>query len=217
MKYNKYGINKNTDDLFNEISQKNIDSKLNFNMINTKLNYYTLYRDKKIIPPNIKTLISNIVYKDGINYYLSDDICFGFLLLSDYVQNKKEKKILTSQKRYHKCHEESYRLTLGAPYKQSYILTGYINVDGNDILHSVAQVQDDKEEKIIDFTLNIVMSKEDYITITNFREFSKISRDKLRQDEEKIKNFSMGIQYYLFFHNELMKDLEKNEKLLKLK
>ena len=61
------------------------------------------------------------------------------------------------------------------------------------------------------------MSKEDYIAITNFREFSKISRDKLRQDEEKIKNFSMGIQYYLFFHNEIMKDLEKNEKLLKLK
>ena len=74
-----------------------------------------------------------------------------------------------------------------------------------------------KESRIIDFTQNVIMSKQNYIKITNFKELSKISKEDVISDRSKVALFNMKIAYYLFFRDEIMKDINKNEKVFELK
>ncbi|MBQ9024277.1 MAG: hypothetical protein IJ105_03535 [Bacilli bacterium] len=216
--YNKDGMNKLTDELFQKTNYKIINSNenINFSYIYKRLYYYTKYRDKRFVPTNIKEIIKNIGYDGTINYYNDDNIYFKFLLLSDYAFLKKRKKELTSDRRLHKCHGASYDFMFNFSYDKVYLLTGFINISNHDILHSVVEIEDDESSRIVDYTQNLVMKKEDYIRITNFKCISKISKQDIIDDKDKISPFNMKLAIYLFFRDELMKDLKKNEKVLKL-
>lgn len=220
MEYSIDGINKINNILFKNINYRKLDSNhnLNYSNIYIKLYYYTKYRDKTYIPSNIKELINNIKCEDSINYYNDDNVNFEFLLLSDFDYMKMRKKELTSDKRLHKCHITSYYFILNFPYENIYLLTGFINISNHDILHSVVEIKDKNNESssIIDYTQNLIMKKDDYDKITNFKYYSKISKQDLINDKDIIISFNMKLPIFLFFRDEIMKDLQKNEKVLKL-
>ena len=219
MEYNKFGMNKKLEEIFNEIKlEKNYrKDNLDLPLIYRKLNYYTMYRDKKIIPSNIKYLIRKIKFIDTINEYDEDGVEFKFLLLSDFAEDKSQIKRLTSKRRLHQCHNESYNIVKNAKYEEAYVLTGYVNVEGASILHSIAEVGSQGKMRVIDYTQNLVMLKEDYIKITNFKEISRVSREDINNDEDIINKFKIDLPYYFIFRDEIINDLKKNENVLTLK
>lgn len=219
MEYNNFGMNKKSEQIFNEIKPENIytQDNIDLNLIYNKVNYYTMYRDKRMAPSHIKYLIRKIKHIDNINEYNEDGISFKFLLLSDFTQDEDRIKRLTSKRRFHQCHNESYNLVRDAIYEEAYVLTGYVNIDGNRILHSVAEVGSQGNMRIVDYTQNIVMLKNDYIRITNFKEISRVSREDINKDEEIIRRLKIDLPYYFIFRNEIINDLKKNENVLTLK
>ena len=138
--------------------------------------------------------------------------------LSDKVVNPSIKRELLSVKRYGKCHEMS--LSLLNSLEGSSILTGYIAVEDEDILHSVVEYESDGKTKIVDYTKNIIMDKEDYIGLMNFRNIQRITREQFLKDEIILMKMfgSLNIRTYLCFRDEIMNEIKKkNKKVLKIK
>ena len=102
--------------------------------------------------------------------------------------------------------------------KKSSLLTGYISYEDIDILHTVVECEKDGKIKIVDYTKNLIMDKEEYIGLTNFRIIQRISRDDFLRDNRIINRCMprMSLVVYLCFRDEIMKDLKKNNKVLKL-
>ena len=97
-----------------------------------------------------------------------------------------------------------------------FVLTGYVPSIDEELLHSVVEIDILNKKYIIDYTQNIVMKKEDYFEINQFRQISKVSSKTIKEDARIIDELQIPHPYYLIFRDEIMKDLNKNKKLLKL-
>lgn len=141
-----------------------------------------------------------------IYHYVNGEMDLVYEKLSDHMRNKKE--LLTSN-RYGKCHSMSMKLVEMIP--DSYILTGYVSYEDEDYLHSVIEFEKDGNTKIIDYTKNLIMDKEEYIGLTNFRLIQRISRKDYKKDKKIIKKYmpDLSNKVYLCFRDELMHDMNK--------
>ena len=92
------------------------------------------------------------------------------------------------------------------------VLTGYENIAGGRYLHSVVETP---YGKIIDFTKNLVMSKEDYIKLTGFTVLERITNDELYRIHIKIIGLNMNSKVLATFGSEILKDIEKNPSIFK--
>ncbi|MBQ3475103.1 MAG: hypothetical protein IJH20_02935 [Bacilli bacterium] len=157
------------------------------------------------------------INKNKIYHYVNGELDILFEKLSDQILDFKYRKELECYKRYGKCHEMSMSL-LGS-LKEANILTGYISIENEDILHSVVECERDGKTKIIDYTKNIIMDKEDYVGLTNFRVFQRISRKDFLKDRKILRKYfnNLSSRFYLCFRDEIMNEIKNKKKILKLK
>lgn len=148
-------------------------------------------------------------YNDGENK-------FAFSLLEDTFNDENMKRTLHSVDRYGECHHSSIGMCLSLPHKNSKILTGYINYSDCKILHSVYCFTDNNIDFIYDYTKNLIMEKNEYFKLTNFKLINEISREHLIEDKDFILNSNVSVKAYLVFRDEMKKDIDKNEKLYQL-
>lgn len=186
---------------------------------------YNLFDMKKI---NIKEKIIAFDYLKDVYYYFLDKVSydkkeqkyifndekrgflFDFRLLSDNITGKNIKKSLTSSSKFNDCHAGS--MTIIPKIDNSYLCTGIIDNFGFDTLHTVIEFN---EDKIIDYTLNIIIDKNEYNKITNFREIQRIKKENYL-DDIKILDGNLDSKTYLTYRDEIIRDLNKNKKVLKL-
>lgn len=217
------GLNKNTYELlFSDLKNLDINScgTLDnliayltidkFTMIKDKVFYLKLL--KKIIKNKEKLDLDKICYDNESKMYMYNNK-YSFSRLSDYIDSNRIKKELMSKKRYGTCHMNSIKV--GISLKNSYVLTGYIIIGKNRILHSIVEVVVNNEVFIIDWTRNFIMLKDDYLKLTNFYELSRIKSNEVLNDYDKItSNFGICIKAYLVFRDEIIREIE-NKNLIK--
>ena len=165
MKY----MNKNTyNKLFNADIKINNQSKDNDLMI-SMLEFFTLDKEYRIdYLEGLDERLYNIeeIYDKEKNKYNFCNINFS-RISSFIIEDKRGNELykeLVSTNRYGKCHRGSLQLLF---FNDSSILTGYITFRNKMILHSVVQVGN----YIMDYTKNLVINKNDYIKLINFKIF----------------------------------------------
>lgn len=219
--YLESGINKETDELLMKpipyipVDKEKMDKLDNIYLL---LNRYTMKRDKFFLPFAERNLFKNFFeHINEYDYFIDDEFGFRFCLLSDRIEgNKKMIKQLKSKERFHVCHEASIGMCLNDAEDNLSILIGYVPCTDTEVLHSVIELEEGEKKYIIDFTQNIVMTKEKYIVINSFRELNKVTSKKLKEDCKIMEEFGIRTPFYLLFRDELMKDLNKNSKVLTL-
>lgn len=219
--YTKTGINKKTDELFmDSIPYTPIDEEISKKKgrIYSILNLYTIYRDRFFTPFLIRDQFKNIKHdkKNEVEHYDDEDYSFVFSLLSDRViGNRKLKRDLKSDRRYHRCHEAAIGFSLNDDEGTVKILSGYMPCLDSEFHHSVIQISEDGLDLIIDFTQNIVMEKDKFIEIFDFRVVNEISSKVVKEDNPIMIELGIKDVFYLFFRDEIMRDINKNIKILK--
>ena len=219
--YTNSGVNVKTDKLFLEPIATLIEDKEMLKKINQlylKINMYTLKRDKFFKSFSVKQLIKDIEYEDEyqINHYKDDDYDFRFDLLSDRIEGNLMTRELKSKKRFHKCHESSIGMSLQDEDNSMKILTGYIPCIDKEELHSVIEYKEQDVIYIIDYTQNLMMLKDDYISINKYRVVNEVSSESLKKDLSIMIELGIRTPFYLMFRDEIMRDLKKNSRVLKL-
>ena len=99
---------------------------------------------------------------------------YRFNLMSTVFNLEKYYNELTTENRYGKCHDRSFMFV--ETNKNTFILTGYINGTNMHVLHSVIEINIHGKDYICDWTKNLIISKEDYIDLTDYKIISKDSR-----------------------------------------
>lgn len=215
--YTNSGVNKKTDNLFMKEIPTLISDKEKLKKIGelySKINIYTLKRDKFFKSFALKEYLSDIVYDDEneINHYEDKEFSFDFMLLSDKIDNNRLIKQLKSKKRFHKCHESSIGMCLNDDENNMKILIGYVPCVNTEVLHSVVEMTEDDIKYIIDFTQNLIMEKEDFIKTNCFRVINEVTSEDLKKDKDIICELEIRTPFYLFFRDEINKELKKNIK-----
>ena len=217
MEYNEDGINNNTYELLFKDSKnsRDIDEKEEKRKyILSLIEHYTKLREKSIFGSllkkylNIKNLdFSKIVYNKETQEYEFEYLgeIYTFNKISNFYGDKKTQKELESGERYGKCHEASIYFSM--INKDCYILTGYINNNGGTYLHSVIETQ---EGKILDWTKNLIMSKEDYLKLTDFKALERISGEEMIEIFIRLPVGDADGKVLTVFGKEVLKDMKKN-------
>ena len=214
------GINKNTFDLlFNDYKNKPedyFDVKATDALI--AIDTFTRLKEKTIFQKLIKKTLSKLTSIEKISYnsitcqyeWQDGPNLITFNLLSNYIGDEKLKAELTSKKRYHLCHKRS--IDNAKKFKNSKVVTGYATIGSYKFLHSIIEC----DNKVIDWTRNVVMNKSDYYYLTNFHPLSSISSACILMDKKMLKGkFGFFVKEYTTFRDEIMNDLEKNKHLFK--
>ena len=125
---------------------------------------------------------------------------------------------IESDKRFGNCYDFAYNisLNLGVPNQ---IVTGYIYgySDKSKFLHSWVESTINDEEYVIDGTLNAMINKDGYYLMQHAKPITKISDSVLKSD---IKNHldvmqTVPLEVYYVFRDEIVNDLERNNKKAK--
>ena len=155
-----------------------------------------------------------ISWSDELNsfIYQKGNFKIPFNLLSDFMTHEDVKKELTSDERLHKCHEKS--ILLASIYPNFRIITGYIYLEKQRMLHSVLEYDDNEETIILDWTKNLRMLKEDYIRLTNLRVIETIEGYDVKNDiTGPIIQMGLDFKTYCAFRPEIVKELKKNNRV----
>lgn len=214
------GINKNTFDLlFNDYKN---DPEDYFDPMATDaiiaIDTFTRLKEKTMFQKLIKKTLSKITSIDKISYnpitrqyeWHDGPNLITFDLLSKYIDDEKLKDELTSKKRYHLCHKRS--IDNAKKFKNSKVVTGYATIGSYKFLHSIIECGN----KVIDWTRNVVMDKNDYYYLTNFCPLSSISSASILMDKKMLKGkIGFFVKEYTTFRDEIIHDLQKNKHLFK--
>ena len=213
------GLNNNTDKMLFEsgpyVSKNNAENRKIFYTIDIYNLKNVFARAKNIVLfrvfTGIKIDLKRIKYNSGnkrYEYSLDNGSKIKFLKLSEYAKcdNLAE---LDTKKRYGHCHSRSLGVAYGC--KNSKLLSGIANLS-YDFCHSVVELENGD---IIDWTRNLIMKKEDYIKLTNFRTIQSIDSNDLNELIENEALRGMDLRAYLYFRDEIVADLEKHQLLKK--
>lgn len=218
------GMNINTYNLlFDDINNKMSDKKGSCESLNALcvISKFTKFDDIKIyclMAGMYETIddydFRTISWSDELNsfIYQKGNFKIPFNLLSDFMTHEDVKKELTSDERIHKCHEKS--ILLASIYPNFRIITGYIYLEKQRMLHSVIEYDDNEETIILDWTKNLRMLKEDYIRLTNLRVIETIEGYDVKNDiTGPIIQMGMDFKTYCAFRPEIVKELKKNNSI----
>ncbi len=219
--YNKDGINKVTYDLLFSDKEEignvdDVDKKEQIkDYIFLVLDRYTRFREKSIFSSLLKKYFgatlgfdfSKIVWNEKNEEYEFEYLGekYTFNKLSNMIDDKKGKMELESKKRYGKCHEASLGMSLGL--KDVKVLTGYLNRGRGKYLHSVIETSDGK---IVDWTRNFVMSKEEFLKLTGFTVLETLEKQEIIQIFLKLSKLNLNSKITSVFGRELLNDIERN-------
>lgn len=218
------GMNINTYNLlFDDINNKMSDKKGSCQSLNALcvISKFTKFDDIKIyclMAGMYETIddydFRTISWSDELNsfIYQKGNFKIPFNLLSDFMTHEDVKKELTSDERIHKCHEKS--ILLASIYPNFRIITGYVYLEKQRMLHSVIEYDDNEETIILDWTKNLRMLKEDYIRLTNLRVIETIEGYDVKNDiTGPIIQMGMDFKTYCAFRPEIVKELKKNNSI----
>ena len=218
------GMNINTYNLlFDDINNKISDKKGSCESLNALcvISKFTKFDDIKIyclMAGMYETIddydFRTISWSDELNsfIYQKGNFKIPFNLLSDFMTHEDVKKELTSDERLHKCHEKS--ILLASIYPNFRIITGYVYLEKQKMLHSVIEYDDNEETIILDWTKNLRMLKEDYIRLTNLRVIETIEGYDVKNDiTGPIIQMGMDFKTYCAFRPEIVKELKKNNSI----
>lgn len=218
------GMNINTYNLlFDDINNKMSDKKGSCESLNALcvISKFTKFDDIKIyclMAGMYETIddydFRTISWSGELNsfIYQKGNFKIPFNLLSDFMTHEDVKKELTSDERIHKCHEKS--ILLASIYPNFRIITGYVYLEKQRMLHSVIEYDDNEETIILDWTKNLRMLKEDYIRLTNLRVIETIEGYDVKNDiAGPIIQMGMDFKTYCAFRPEIVKELKKNNSI----
>lgn len=218
------GMNINTYNLlFDDINNKISDKKGSCESLNALcvISKFTKFDDIKIyclMAGMYETIddydFRTISWSDELNsfIYQKGNFKIPFNLLSDFMTHEDVKKELTSDERLHKCHEKS--ILLASIYPNFRIITRYVYLEKQRMLHSVIEYDDNEETIILDWTKNLRMLKEDYIRLTNLRVIETIEGYDVKNDiTGPIIQMGMDFKTYCAFRPEIVKELKKNNSI----
>lgn len=218
------GMNINTYNLlFDDINNKISDKKGSCESLNALcvISKFTKFDDIKIyclMAGMYETIddydFRTISWSDELNsfIYQKGNFKIPFNLLSDFMTHEDVKKELTSDERLHQCHEKS--IILASIYPNFRIITGYIYLEKQRMLHSVIEYDDNEGTIILDWTKNLRMLKEDYIRLTNLRVIETIEGYDVKNDiTGPIIQMGMDFKTYCAFRPEIVKELKKNNSI----
>lgn len=217
----KDGINNNTYNLlfgdYNNLPKEEQGSYENVIAFAT-IDRFTKSQEKKIFTKLLKLFYKNtIVDLNKITFnektkqyeYKNNDLIITFDKLSNYFEDKKLIKELTSTKRYGECHSRAIRIS--PSIEGSRIVTGYITLGNQKVLHSVIEYEYNGKTIILDWTRNLKITKEQYIELTKFVELSSFESKNVENDIKIIfRNLELGSKPYVLFRDELIRDIQKN-------
>lgn len=218
------GMNINTYNLlFDDINNKISDKKGSCESLNALcvISKFTKFDDIKIyclMAGMYETIddydFRTISWSDELNsfIYQKGNFKIPFNLLSDFMTHEDVKKELTSDERLHQCHEKS--ILLASIYPNFRIITGYVYLEKQRMLHSVIEYDDNEGTIILDWTKNLRMLKEDYIRLTNLRVIETIEGYDVKNDiTGPIIQMGMDFKTYCAFRPEIVKELKKNNSI----
>lgn len=132
--------------------------------------------------------------------------------------SKKKLEHLEDEQRYGECYENSETISLNLGKKNDLVIGyiyGYTNL--SQFLHEWVEVTIKGKEYVIDSIFNIVISKDAYYKLLRAEPLNKVSSEVIKDDIDnylgKIKYFP--IQPYLIYHDEIIKDFERNKEIFK--
>ena len=188
----------------------------------TTIKEFTKIDEKKFLTKILKLLRSHtlidlkkINFNETLKKYEYNN--FGEIItfdkISNYLENETDIKELTSNKRSGLCHLRSIHLTLDL--ESSKLLTGYITIGKKRVLHSVVEYPKNGEKLILDWTRNIIITKEQYLKLTEFQEINSIKREDLSNDIKLINGNldNLSIKLYLVCREAVIRDIERNKQL----
>lgn len=218
------GMNINTYNLlFDDLNNEKSDKKGSYESLNALcvISKFTKFDDIKIyclMAGMYETIddydFRTISWSNELNsfIYQKGNFKIPFNLLSDFMTHEDVKKELTSDERIHKCHEKS--ILLASIYPNFRIITGYVYLEKQRMLHSVIEYDDNEETIILDWTKNLRMLKEDYIRLTNLRVIETIEGYDVKNDiAGPIIQMGMDFKTYCAFRPEIVKELKKNNSI----
>ena len=218
------GMNINTYNLlFDDINNKISDKKGSCESLNALcvISKFTKFDDIKIyclMAGMYETIddydFRTISWSDELNsfIYQKGNFKIPFNLLSDFMTHEDVKKELLSDERLHQCHEKS--IVLASIYPNFRIITGYVYLEKQRMLHSVIEYDDNEGTIILDWTKNLRMLKEDYIRLTNLRVIETIEGYDVKNDiTGPIIQMGMDFKTYCAFRPEIVKELKKNNSI----
>ena len=218
------GMNINTYNLlFDDINNKMSDKKGSCESLNALcvISKFTKFDDIKIyclMAGMYETIVDydfrTISWSDELNsfIYQKGNFKIPFNLLSDFMTHEDVKKELLSDERLHQCHEKS--IVLASIYPNFRIITGYVYLEKQRMLHSIIEYDDNEETIILDWTKNLRMLKEDYIRLTNLRVIETIEGYDVKNDiTGPIIQMGMDFKTYCAFRPEIVKELKKNNSI----
>lgn len=217
-------LNKNIYNLIFNDNQKNKRKNSEvFNYILKYIEHFTLGENDRIkFEEMFDTKFNSKIIKYSKfrkKYYLKiKALKINFNLLSDYFKEEPYVEELKKLDRYHKCHLRCFELL--EIIENSKLVSGIMDVFNEDIYHSVLEITDEKGNiYYVDYVKNLIMKKEDYIFLTNFKELQSISYDEFENDLEILSKIfdKIEMKWYFAFRYEIMRDLYKNSKILTFK
>lgn len=212
---NKDGINDNTYNLLFKAHDHTYEEEDSYDNLIAFLtiDHFTKSQDKEL--SQNKLLDTNkITYNNesGKYEYRDHDLIIEFNKISNIIDDEHDIEELTSDKRYGKCHNMS--MLVSAAIEDSKVITGYIKIGDQKILHSVVEIEQDGKKMILDWTKNLGIAKEQYYKLTKFIELSSIEGSKVFKDFiSPIKKLPISTIPYLLFRDEIIKAMEKNPQI----
>lgn len=224
-----WGMNENTHNLLfsdyynlNAEEQGSLENAIIWGTLNrfTKLEQKSIFVNfiKLYIKKGLKLKIDKISYNEDTKQYEYRDGSFvlTFDMISNKINDNNLINILKSNKRKGTCHKNSVVYGHGLP--NSKIVTGYITIGKIKNLHTIVEYPQNDKTIIFDWTKNLKMEKEQYITLTKFVELTSYDAKDVFYDAAIMTKFGISdiisIKNYVTFRDEIIKDLEKNLHLL---
>ena len=208
------GINNNTYELLfidNVVNERLAKNDREFMM--AAVQQFTKLNDEEI--DYVVEHSNNIFLRNGMIFEINKNSKkYKFSLLDFFLEECKDE--LRSDDRLGKCTEKSISLALGSD-EGNKVMVGYLDNSVDKILHTVFLECNYDKEYVFDYTMNLVMEKGQYLELVDFKIINEIDVEIIKKDMKiicKIGHF--GSKFYLLFRDEIMKDLEKNKKVLKL-
>lgn len=153
---------------------------------------------------------NDIIEMDGFYRYRIGRRIYTFNRMDKYANPVDAAKLRTKD-RYGLCCPESIKMA--KERKSGNVRIGYIHYTEKKVVHAVYE----DNGVIYDYTKNLLMLEDEYYNLTKFEEINVISSKEIISDYEYIHAFgSIPLKLYLLYRDEIMKDLKKNSKVLKV-
>jgi len=162
------------------------------------------YRVKGIKMTRVNQNKCQISFNDEvIEFSLISDL---FVLKNDKSVIDLKKELLNYKKRKGLCH---YNCIIYLNSFGNKIVTGYVDdsILPNRVIHSWIET----DKKVIDYTKNLVINKEDYYRLLNPEILNTVTKEQLNSDIDIIRKMDfLGSKFYCLFRDEILTDIERS-------